>query len=192
MEINPYAETNLPLSPYAASKKACEELCYSYHYLYNINILVFRFFTVYGTYGRPDLSIFRFIKWIDEQEPLILYGDGNQERDFTYVGDITEALYKSTGFKGYEILNLGNNKPVKINKAIRIIEKYFNKKAIIRKSKQHIADIPKTCANIQKAKRILKWQPETRIETGLKTILDWYAKEKKWIKKVKVLWETKI
>ncbi len=143
-----------PLSPYAASKKASEELCYTYHYLNKLNILIFRFFTVFGTYGRPELSIFRFIKWIDQAIELKLYGTGEQERDFTYVEDIANAIYKGINYKGYDIINLGNNKPVKINTIIRIIEDFFSKKAIIKQLPPHPADIFKTRAKIKKAKKI--------------------------------------
>ncbi len=176
-----------PLSPYAASKKASEESCYTYHYLSGINILIFRFFTVYGTFGRPDMSIFRFIKWIDEGEELLLYGDGNQERDFTYVEDITAAIYKGINFKGYEIINLGNDNPVKINTIIKEIEDYFNKKAKIKNDLPHPADIFKTCAKIKKAKKILNWTPVTGIDEGLKKVLEWYRQEKEWASKVKVI-----
>lgn len=175
-----------PMSPYAATKKASEEICYTYHYLYKINTLIFRFFTVYGTFGRPDMSYFRFIKWIDESKELILYGDGTQERDFTFVADIVEALFKGINFKGYEIINLGDDNPIKINKIIQEIENNLGKKAIIKNLPLHPADIFRTCAKIEKAKKILNWQPVTNIEDGLRIIVDWYKKEKKWLKKVKI------
>ena len=176
-----------PLSPYAASKKASEELCYSYHYLYKINTLIFRFFTVYGTFGRPEMSMFRFIKWIDEGAELMLYGDGEQERDFTYVEDIANGIYKGVDYKGYDIINLGNDNPVRINKIISEIEKYFNKKAIIKNHSPHPADIARNCAKIDKAKKILGWSPTIRIEEGLQKVLQWYSEEREWVKKVKVL-----
>lgn len=174
-----------PMSPYAATKKASEEICYTYHYLYKINTLIFRFFTVYGTYGRPDMSYFKFIKCIDESKELILYGDGTQERDFTFVEDIVEALLKGINFKGYEIINLGNDNPIKINTIIQEIENNLGKKAIIKNLPLHPADIFRTCAKIERAKKILNWQPVTNIEQGLKIVVDWYKKEKKWLKKVK-------
>ncbi len=175
-----------PLSQYAATKKASEEICYTYHYLYNLNILVFRFFTVYGIYGRPDMSIFRFVKWIDEDQELMLYGDGNQERDFTYVEDIACAIFKGINFKGYEIINLGNDNPVKINTVINEIEQHLGKKARIKNLPLHPADIYRTCAKIEKAKKILQWQPETKIDKGVQIIIDWYKKERNWLKNVKV------
>ncbi len=176
-----------PLSPYAASKKASEELCYTYHYLSGINVLIFRFFTVYGTYGRPDMCIFRFIKWIDEGSELLLYGDGRQERDFTYVEDIADAIFKGMSFSGYDIINLGNDNPVKINIIINEIENYLNKKAQITSLPRHPADILLTCAKIEKAGKILKWQPSTEINKGLRIVLDWYLKERNWVKNIKVM-----
>ena len=177
-------KVDFPLSPYAASKKASEEICYTYHYLYGINVLVFRFFTVYGTYGRPDMSVFRFIRWINEGENLILYGDGKQERDFTYVEDIANAIYSGINFTGYEIINLGNDNPVKINFIIKTIEQLLSKKAKIKKLPRHPADILRTCAKIKKAKEILSWNPKTDITKGLKIVVDWYLKEKDWVKDV--------
>ncbi|MBU1076186.1 MAG: GDP-mannose 4,6-dehydratase [Spirochaetes bacterium] len=175
-----------PVSQYAASKKASEELCYTYHYLDKLNILIFRFFTVYGTFGRPDMSVFRFIRWIDEEKELMLYGDGSQERDFTYVDDIVEAIFKGINFKGYDIVNLGNDNPVKINSVIRVIEDTLNKKAKIRNHTRHPADILRTCAKIEKADKILGWKPKVKIEKGLEMILDWYKENKDWVKKVKL------
>ena len=184
--FNENDKVDFPLSPYAASKKASEEICFTYHYLYNLNILVFRFFTVYGTFGRPDMSIFRFIKWIAEDEPLILYGDGEQERDFTYVDDIANAIFLALNFKGFDIINLGNDNPVKLNYVINQIENLLNKKAKINKFPAHPADVKRTCADIQKAKKILNWEPKTRIEEGLKIITDWYLTERDWVKKIKL------
>ncbi len=175
-----------PLSPYSASKKAAEEICYTYNYLSGINVLIFRFFTVYGTYGRPDMSIFRFIKWIDEEAELKLYGDGSQERDFTYVEDIANAIYKGLGFKGYDIINLGNDNPTKINTVIQEIEKNLNKKVKITSLDRHPADILYTCAKIEKAKKILNWEPDTKIDQGLKVVIDWYLKEKEWVKDINI------
>lgn len=174
-----------PLSPYAASKKASEEICYTYHYLYGMNVLVFRFFTVYGTFGRPDMCIFRFTKWIDEGKELILFGDGNQERDFTFVEDIVQAIFLALGFKGYDIVNLGNDSPTKINEVIRTIEERFSRKARIKNLPRHSADIMRTCAKIEKARRVLNWEPKTGIAKGLDIVLDWYQKEKSWLRKVR-------
>lgn len=102
---------NTPISPYAATKKAAESMAYTYHYLYGIDVSILRYFTVYGPAGRPDMSSFRFIKWINEGLPLEIFGDGSQERDFTYVDDIARGTIKALKPLGYEIINLGGNKP---------------------------------------------------------------------------------
>src|SRR4029077_11883535 len=99
-----------PISPYAATKKGAEMMCYSYHYIYGIDVSVLRYFTVYGPAGRPDMSIFRFIKWIDEGTPIMLNGDGSQSRDFTYIDDIASGTVKALKKVGYEIINLGGGK----------------------------------------------------------------------------------
>src|SRR3989339_1052184 len=131
----PFDETlpvNTPISPYAASKKAAEAMSYSYHYLYGLDISVVRYFTVYGPAGRPDMCMFRFIKWIDEGSPIELFGDGAQARDFTYVTDIADGTIKAMKPLGYEVINLGGgNQPYAINYVISAIEKHLNKKAII-------------------------------------------------------------
>ena len=118
---------NQPISPYAASKKAAEVLCYTYHYLYGIDVTVLRYFTVYGPAGRPDMSIFRFIKWIMEDKSVQIYGDGTQSRDFTYVDDIAEGTIKALKPLGYEIINLGGgNKPTSLNTILDIINRELN------------------------------------------------------------------
>lgn len=113
-EKTPFKEdlpVNTPISPYAATKKAAESMAYTYHYLYGIDVSILRYFTVYGPAGRPDMSSFRFIKWINEGLPLEIFGDGSQERDFTYVDDIARGTIKALKPLGYEIINLGGNKP---------------------------------------------------------------------------------
>ena len=110
----PFSENlpvNTPISPYAASKKAAEVIAYSYHHLFDIDVSVVRYFTVYGPAGRPDMSLFRFIKWIDEGSEVTLYGNGSQNRDFTYVTDIAEGTVKALAPVGYEVINLGNSRP---------------------------------------------------------------------------------
>ncbi len=185
----PFSEDNKvdnPISPYAASKKASEELCYTYFYLYNINMLVFRFFTVYGPYGRPDMAYFKFIKLIAENKPIHLYGDGTQKRDFTYVDDIVNGIYKGRNFRGFEIINLGNNTPIKINKLINIIETKLNRKARIINSDLPPEDMKITYANIEKAKKILNWKPEIKIEDGIDITIKWYIKNQNWLEKIKL------
>ncbi|NPA53556.1 MAG: SDR family NAD(P)-dependent oxidoreductase [Aquificae bacterium] len=186
----PFKETlpvNTPISPYAASKKAAEVMAYSYHYLYDMDISVVRYFTVYGPAGRPDMSIFRFIKWIDEGTPIKLYGDGSQARDFTYVDDIAKGTIKALKPLGYEIINLGGGKnPISLNEIIQKIEKFLGKKANIEYLPFHKADMKETWADIEKAGKLLDWKPEVDIDEGLKRTVDWYLENKDWLKNVSI------
>jgi UDP-glucuronate 4-epimerase len=170
---------NTPISPYAASKKAAEVMAYTYHHLYKIDVSVVRYFTVYGPAGRPDMSIFRFIKWIDAGEPVEIFGDGAQSRDFTYVDDIARGTVKALHPVGYEIFNLGGGKsPTTLNNVIEIIERKLNKKANIIKKDFHKTDILETSANISKAKKLLTWEPEVGLEEGLENTIKWYQNNK--------------
>ena len=184
----PFSESlavNTPISPYAASKKAAEVMAYSYKYLYDMDISVLRYFTVYGPAGRPDMSIFRFIKWIDEGVPIELFGDGTQSRDFTYVDDIAEGSVKALKEVGYEIINLGGGKnPISINTIINKIETLLGKVAVIDQKPFHIADLKETWADISKANAIFDWQPQIDIDEGLKRTVDWYQENKYWLKDV--------
>jgi len=170
--------TDFSISPYASSKKAAENLCYTYHKLYDIDISVLRYFTVYGPAGRPDMSPFRFIRWIARDEDVILYGDGIQERDFTYVDDIAEGTILAIDSSGFQILNLGNDKPIKISYLIELIEKNLDKKARIVQHDTHITDVSATWADITSAKKILNWTPKVDIEKGLSLTVDWYLKNR--------------
>ncbi|MFA6614306.1 MAG: GDP-mannose 4,6-dehydratase [Endomicrobiia bacterium] len=178
---------NTPISPYAASKKGAEAMCYSYHYLYGIDISVVRYFTVYGPAGRPDMSIIRFIKWIDECTPIELFGDGSQSRDFTYIDDIAKGTIKALKKVGFEIMNLGGgNNPYELNYVIKLIEQYLGKKAKINKKPFHKADIVATWADISQAKKILNWQPTVSLEKGIKNTVEWYLENKSWFKNIKL------
>lgn len=173
----PFSEdqpTDRPLSPYAASKKAAEALCYTYHRLYAIDMSIVRYFTVYGPAGRPDMSVFRFIQWIDQGQPLQLYGDGTQQRDFTYVDDIARGTIAALAPLGYEIVNLGGDRPVAINDIIAQIEDLLGKRAEIERHPRHPADVPATWADIAKARRLLDWAPQTDLATGLERAVAWY------------------
>jgi len=185
----PFKETlpvNTPISPYAASKKAAEVMAYTYHYLYGIDVSVVRYFTVFGPAGRPDMSIFRFIKWIDEETPIKLFGDGTQARDFTYVDDIAEgtilAMEKEVG---YEIINLGGGKnPISLKTIIKKIENLLGKKAKIEYKPFNKADIKETWADIEKAERLLNWKPKVDVDEGLKRTVEWYLENKEWVKNI--------
>lgn len=168
----PFTETlavNTPISPYAASKKAAEVMAYSYHYLYGLDVSIVRYFTVYGPAGRPDMSIFRFVRWIKEGKPLELFGDGTQARDFTYVDDIARGTIAAAKEVGYEIINLGGGQnPVSLQTIISALEKFIGKKAIIQNFEFHKADIKETWADISKAKSLLGWEPRISVEEGLR------------------------
>jgi UDP-glucuronate 4-epimerase len=174
----PFSEddfTDRPLSPYAASKKAAEALCHSYHHLYGINTGILRFFTVYGPAGRPDLSIFRFIRWITEGQPVQIYGDGKQSRDFTYVEDIARGIVSCVGSDiEYEIINLGSDRPVSILELITKIGDLVRREPILEFQPAAVADVPATWADISKAADVLGWKPETDLMTGLSRTIDWY------------------
>lgn len=179
----PYLEdgdTSHPLSPYAASKKGAESLAYTYHHLYNLDITIFRYFTVYGPAGRPDMSPLRFAQWIAEGRPVTVTGDGSQVRDFTYVDDIARGTIKGLGLKGFEIINLGNDAPRPLMDMIRILEKEFDRPAQLRFEPMPRADVNATQASIKKAADLLDWQPEISLEEGLKRLADWYKAERSW------------
>jgi len=178
------ADSSRPLSPYAASKGGAELMCHSYHYLYDLDITVLRFFTVFGPAGRPDMSIFRFIQWIAEQRPLVLYGDGEQERDFTFVTDIAHGVVAALRPVGFELINLGSDQPFKMIDVIHRIERLLGKKAIIDQQPTAIADVPATWANITNAREKLDWEPETDLDQGLQACVDWYLEERSWAKEV--------
>ncbi|MGB9710252.1 MAG: SDR family NAD(P)-dependent oxidoreductase [Thermodesulfovibrio sp.] len=178
--------TDKPLAPYPASKKAAELFCYSYHYLYGINTIIPRYFTVYGPFGRPDMSIFRFIKKIDSEEPITVYGDGKQKRDFTFVEDIAEATVACLNLEGYKILNLGNDRPVELIYVINLIEEVLQKKAKIQWQPRHPADIYATWADISEAKQYIGWSPKVSIEEGIQITVDWFKKNRELLKDIKI------
>ena len=180
----PFDETlsvNTPISPYAASKKSAEAMAYAYNYLYGVDVSVCRYFTFFGPAGRPDMCIFRFIKWIDEGTPIELFGDGEQSRDFTFVDDIARGTIAATKKVGYEVFNLGGGgTPISLNTVIAKLEVLLNKKAVIDYKDPFEADIVTTQANISKAKEMLGWQPITSFDDGLKACVDWHLENKPW------------
>lgn len=177
----PFSETDnvdYPISPYAASKKACELFCYTYSHLCSLNVTCLRFFTVYGPRGRPDMAPYLFTKLINEGKPIKMFGDGTTKRDYTYVSDIVdgivEALDKSFRF---EIINLGNNHPIELRYFISVIEKHLGKKAKIKKFPLQPGDVPITFADITKAARLIGYKPKVSIEEGMGKFIEWYKKE---------------
>ncbi len=184
MPFNEDLAVNRPISPYAASKKSAEAVCYTYHYLYGIDVTVFRYFTVYGPAGRPDMSVFRFIKQVDEGVPLTLFGDGTQKRDFTYVEDIAGGTVGGLNLKGFNTINLGGNHPYSINELIALIEKELGKKAAIEYKPFQKTDVFATWADIENAKKLLGWKPVTGLEAGIKKTVEWYKENKEWAKNI--------
>ena len=174
----PFVETlavNTPTSAYAVSKKSAEAMAYSHHLLYEIDVSVLRYFTVYGPAGRPDMAIFRFIEWIDAGKPIELFGDGTQSRDFTFVDDIARGTIAAIKPVGYEIINLGGgNEPVSLNSVIQKIETLLKKKASIVNRPFHKADFKTTWADISKADRLLDWRPTVSLDDGLAQCVEWH------------------
>lgn len=168
------ANTDAPLSPYAASKKAAEALCYTYHYLYGIDMTILRYFTVYGPAGRPDMSLFRFVQWISEEHPVMVYGDGRQSRDFTFVDDIARGTIAGLKPLGFETINLGSDTPIVLMDAVRLVEELVGKRAEIVHAARHPADVQATWAEISKAKRLLGWQPQSTFQDGVGALVRWY------------------
>jgi len=186
MPFKEEAELNKPLSPYAASKRSAELICYTYHHLYNLNTIILRYFTVYGPAGRPDMSPFRFIKFISEGREVPVYGNGSQMRDFTYIDDIAEGTIRAGNLTGFEIINLGNNHPHKLTELIVTIEKYLGKKAKVKHYPFESADMKSTWADITKAKRMIRWKPLTSLEEGIKRTVDWFRDNEKLVSGIKI------
>jgi UDP-glucuronate 4-epimerase len=173
----PFSETDnvdFPISPYAATKKAGELICHTYHHLCKMDITCLRFFTVYGPRQRPDLAIHKFAKLIDQGKPIPVFGDGSMMRDFTYIDDIINGVAASIEkCKGYEIYNLGESRPVRLDDLIREIEKALGKKAIIERFPLQPGDVERTYADVSKAKKQLGYNPNTEIAVGLKKFVEW-------------------
>jgi len=174
------AGSDLPLQPYAASKKAAEVLCHSYHYLYGIDVTVVRYFTVYGPAGRPDMSLFRFTKWITEGTPVTLFGDGEQTRGFTYIDDIARGTIAALRPVGYQIINLGGHENIRIIALIRMLENLIGHEALIIRKPAHPADMLASWANVEKAKQLLSWEPKVNMQEGLTNLVEWYDTERAW------------
>jgi nucleoside-diphosphate-sugar epimerase len=173
----PYREdldTSRPLTPYAASKKAAETLAYVYHYLHGADVSILRYFTVYGPAGRPDMSIFRFIRWIAEGEPVQLFGDGRQQRDFTYVDDIARGTVAALKPLGFEIINLGGGQPTALGAVAGQLAGLLGKEPHFHRHAARRADAPAIWADIGKARSLLGWTPQVSLGEGLRRCVDWY------------------
>lgn len=173
------------LSPYATSKKAAEDLCRLYNYLFDFDVTVFRFFTVYGPSGRPDMSLFRFVRWIVEGDLLHLNGDGTQQRDFTHVDDVARGVVAAIDRSpGYETINLGSDSPVELNVVIDEIESLVGKTANIEHHPFPATDVMATWANISKARELLDWEPQVSLKQGVASVVDWYMENRDWAKEI--------
>jgi UDP-glucuronate 4-epimerase len=178
------ASSSEPMQPYAASKKGAEALAHSYHHLFDIDVTVVRYFTVYGPAGRPDLAIFRFVKWIMEGEPIRINGDGNQSRGFTYVDDIARGTIAALKPLGYEIINLGGHEVISINGLVELVEELTGKKANVQYGPPNLADMFMNQANVTKAREMLGWNPQVNLTEGIGNLIEWYKAERSWAKDI--------
>jgi nucleoside-diphosphate-sugar epimerase len=174
------ANSDHPLQAYAASKKGAEALCHAYHFLYDIDVTIFRYFTVYGPAGRPDMSMFRFTQWISEGRPVKVNGDGEQSRGFTYIDDIARGTILGLKPLGFEVINLGGHETITINSLIQLLEKHIGHSAIIKHRPAHPADMRANQADVEKARRLLGWEPQVSLEKGTAELVSWYNAQREW------------
>lgn len=168
-------QVEMPISPYATSKRACELYCYTYSYLCNLHITVLRFFSVFGPRNRPDMAHFLMTESIYNERPVKKFGDGATSRDYTYIDDIIEGIIASLkNIYKFEIINLGNSRTITLNHVIETLEKNIGKKAIINQLPEQPGDVERTWSDISKAKRLLNWEPKTSYEEGVKKLINWY------------------
>jgi UDP-glucuronate 4-epimerase len=169
-----------PISPYAMTKLSGEMAGHVFSSLYGIRFIALRFFTVYGPSQRPDLAIHKFIKSILTNQPITMYGDGSTSRDYTYVDDIVKGIVSAITFDKslFEIINLGNNYAVSLKELIANIEEITGTKARIEKQPEQLGDVPRTFADISKAKELLNYQPTTKLQDGLKNFYNWFLENK--------------
>lgn len=167
------------VSPYAASKLACEALGHTWHHLYGMDVAMLRFFTVYGPRQRPDLAIHKFTRLIDAGKPIPVFGDGSTARDHTHISDILEGVIACTQREfGFEIFNLGESQTVKLSELIVLIENALGKKAVIDRQPLQPGDVPVTYADISKARARLGYQPRVKVETGIPLFVDWFRQNR--------------
>eukprot|EP00980_Cylindrotheca_fusiformis_P028762 scaffold22642_cov134-Cylindrotheca_fusiformis.AAC.17 len=164
-----------PVSPYAASKKACELLAYTYHHLYQLNVSALRFFTVYGPRGRPDMAPFKFIDRISRGIEIQQFGDGSSSRDYTYISDIVEGVVRAIDRRHkYEVFNLGKGSGTSLKDFIDLVQKHTGKEATIKVMPDQPGDVPYTCADVNKATKLLGYKSKISFEEGIKRTVDWY------------------
>jgi UDP-glucuronate 4-epimerase len=167
-----------PISPYAATKKAGELLCYNYHHLYGLPVTCLRFFTAYGPRNRPDLAIAKFTRLIDRGEPIPVYGDGATRRDYTYIDDIVDGVVRAAArCRGYSIYNLGNAQPVELSRLIKVIGAALRRTPVIQRKPMQPGDVQQTFADVSLASRELGFAPTTSLEVGIERYIAWYRNE---------------
>jgi UDP-glucuronate 4-epimerase len=173
-------QTDRPLSPYAASKIAGEAACFAAHRTMGVQIVCIRPFTVFGPRQRPDLAIHKFCHLIENNESIDLYGDGSSKRDYTFVGDIVEGIVAAMRVRvpGFEVINLGRSNPVTLSEMIQSIEKALGKTAKINEKPMQIGDVPFTYADIDKARRLLDYEPQTSFDEGINEFVKWFRNHK--------------
>ncbi len=174
------ADSSLPLQPYSASKKGAEAMCHAYHFLHGVDVTIFRYFTVYGPAGRPDMVMFRFARWIQEGEPVQLNGDGTQSRGFTFIDDIARGTILGLKPLGYEIINLGGHEIITINNLVEMFETRIGRKALVHYNARHPADMYANHADVSKAGRLLGWEPHVGLAEGIDQLVSWYQAERSW------------
>lgn len=170
-----------PISPYAATKAAGELICHTYSHLYGIRCVALRFFTVYGARQRPDLAIHKFAKLISENRPIPVFGDGRTRRDYTYIEDIIAGVRAAVDYRrsDYEVFNLGESQTVELNELIALLEKELDRHALIERHSVQPGDVPQTFADVEKARRLLGYAPQTKIEDGIKRFVEWFLSERR-------------
>jgi UDP-glucuronate 4-epimerase len=177
----PFAESDpifSAISPYAASKLACEALGHVYHHVYGLDVAMLRFFTVYGPRQRPDLAIHKFARLISAGKPIPVFGDGSAARDHTYIGDILEGVMACTQQEfGFEIFNLGESQTVRLDRLIAVLEAALGRKAVLDRQPMQPGDVPITCADISKARARLGYNPRVKIEEGIPLFIDWFRQK---------------
>jgi UDP-glucuronate 4-epimerase len=168
------------ISPYAASKLACEALGHVYHHVYGMDVVMLRFFTAYGPRQRPDLAIHKFARLIDAGKPIPVFGDGASARDYTYITDIIDGIMACTQKNfGYQIFNLGESQTVELNYLITLLEQSLGKKAIMDRQPAQPGDVPITFADTSKARQHLNYHPQVKIEQGIPRFIEWFKISKR-------------
>jgi UDP-glucuronate 4-epimerase len=185
LPTNEEARSDRPLQPYAASKKSAEVLAYTFHYLYGIDITIFRYFTVYGPAARPDMIMFRLAQWIHEGRPIQLNGDGEQSRGFTYIDDIAKGTILGLKPMKYQVINLGGSETIKINELINMFQQKIGKQAEIIHHPFHPADMKANVADVEKAEKLLGWHAQVKLDEGVSNLVSWYQAEREWTSQIR-------